>query len=639
MSTKTSIKRIAAVAAVALTLGGFTAVQSHAAAAATASFSVTGANSTTAGIAAVATGTADGQHYLTVTLTQPASSVDSGTSVASSGVGSIYGTATASGSTTVVNSNGTNASAGFLVYGGTGAIGAALLPNNGTITFNVVSATAGTQTITATPINGTSAASTLTITWGAAPALNVGYTAAASFIGDGTTRPSSAGTPTLTYPKANAALSSTTGATIAVNVKDASNADLAGQPISATVTGPGLITLAAGSGAGTTGTVRAASLTAAAMTDSHATIGVSGDGTAGTSTITVSSGTTVLFTKTVTFTGSVASLKLVAQNLFIAPASAAGGTLGSTTTGDDGSTVAKTAAVEFEALDANGNVVTGVNGSLSASIADKTVIASAATAEEAGAASTIGANGSGYYIASVTSAPAGTSGKSTTVTFRYAVGDGTYITLAPLTFTLGGSIAKEVLSSDAASYTALAPIKLTLTATDSSGNPAYDQTVAAGLTSTLVSTTQLGGTAFSATTFTSVVNGVSTAKGFYAPSVAGSFTISGTDSKSTAGEAVSVTAASTGGSSDTAAQAAVDAANEATDAANAATDAANNAMDSADAAQQAALDAGDKADAALAAVTDLASKVSDIASQISSLSALVAKIAASVAKISAKVKA
>ena len=632
MSTKTTIKRIALVAAVAAAFGGLSTVAANA----------TGTPSSSAATLLAGTTVSSGQNtaaatqvvggIATVVLTETTTVATSGSAatvgnVVSTGVGSIV---SASGGTQVsVVPLGTVS--GTVAYPtssvGIAASSTATLSSGEAITFTVSSSVAGTQTLTFTPLTSSGApgtAITATITWGAAPVVNVGYTAAGSFIGDGNAIPSSASTPSLSYPKTagvSLAAGVTTGATIAVNLFDGSNTPITGVPLTVTVSGPGLISLVAGAHTGTTGTVRAASLLATDMAStSHATIGVSADGTAGTSVITVATGSTTLFTKTVTFVGTVASIKIVSQNLFIAPATAAGGTLGSITSSDTGLTTATTAAVELEALDANGNPVTGLT--ISGKSADTTVIASAGVAEESSAmvAGTIGVNGPGYYLANVVSAPVGTSGASTTVTFRTLLSDGvTYVTATPVTFSLGGAIAKEVLSTDASSYSSLAPVKVVLTATDSKGNPAYDQTASAGLTSALVSSTQLGGAAFTATSFKTLNKGVSTLSGIYAPAVAGSFTISGTDTADVALEAVSVTASSVGGSADTQAAAATDAANEATDAANAATDAANAAADAADAATAAAQDAGAKADAALAAVTALSAKITVLAAQIAKI--------------------
>jgi hypothetical protein len=85
-----------------------------------------------------------------------------------------------------------------------------------------------------------------------------------------------------------------------------------------------------------------------------------------------------------------------------------------------------------------------------------------------------------------------------------------------------------------------------------------------------------------------------------------------------------------------AADAATDAANEAIDAANAATDAANIAAEAADAATVAAEEARDAADAATAAVEELATQVATL---MAALSAQVKTLANTVAKIAKKVKA
>ena len=630
MSTKTSFKRIAAVAAAALTLGGLSVVTATSAHAATVGTPLLTVGATSLSGVGTAAGTQVVGGYATFTLVESASA-DAG----------IVGTITTSGVGAISNvSGGTHLAAA--VTGGTAtptyptsslsvkSDGTVTATGGETLTVSVTSALAGLQTLTFTPISSAGApgtAVTATITWGDAPVINAAYTAGASFIADGAVVPTSdlQTASGLAYPKtANGSVV----ATIGINVKDAKNLAINGQPLTVSVSGPGLITLATGSQAGVAGLVRAQSLTATTQaTTNLATVGITADGTAGTSVITVASGTTTLFTKTVTFYGTVSAIKVVSQNLKIAKASTAGAKLGSNLTTDTGLTVATTAAVELEAVDANGSIVPGLT--ITANSADTSVIASGAVSPEAGDALTIGANGAGYYIASVTSAPVGVSGKSTTVTFRTLLSDGvTYVTSDPVTFTLGGSIAKMVLSTDATSYSANAPVKLTVTATDSSGNPAYDQTVtagtngSAGLIGSLISSTFMNGLA----TPSSIVGGVGSKTGIYAPIVGGDFTISGVDNASLAGEALSVSATSVGGSADAASQAATDAAQEATDAANAAYDAANNAMDSADAATAAAQDASDNASAALAAVTSLSATVAKLVKSVTAITTALASI-------------
>ena len=627
MSTKTSFKRIAAVAAVALALGGFSAVSANAVSSSgTPVWAVTATSLSGVGTTA---GTQVVGGYATLTLTETttgtsAAIVGSLTSAGVGSIGSVAGTSTLSATVTGGSATATFPTSAVSIYSnGTAASGEV-------VTVSVYSAVAGTQTLTFTPISSAGApgtAVTATITWGDAPVINAAYTAGASFIADGAVVPTSPlqTASGLAYPKT---ADGSVVATIGINVKDAKNLAINGQPLTVSVSGPGLITLATGSQAGVAGLVRAQSLTATTQaTTNLATVGITADGTAGTSVITVASGTTTLFTKTVTFYGTVSAIKVVSQNLKIAKASTAGGKLGSNLTTDTGLTVATTAAVELEAVDANGSIVPGLT--ITAKSADTSVIASGAVSPEAGDALTIGANGAGYYIASVTSAPVGVSGKSTTVTFRTLLSDGvTYVTSDPVTFTLGGSIAKMVLSTDVTSYSANAPVKLTVTATDSSGNPAYDQTVtagtngSAGLIGSLISSTFMNSLA----TPSSIVGGVGSKTGIYAPIVGGDFTISGVDNASLAGEALSVSATSVGGSADAASQAATDAAQEATDAANAAYDAANNAMDSADAATAAAQDASDNASAALAAVTSLSATVAKLVSSVTAIATALAAI-------------
>jgi len=127
----------------------------------------------------------------------------------------------------------------------------------------------------------------------------------------------------------------------------------------------------------------------------------------------------------------------------------------------------------------------------------------------------------------------------------------------------------------------------------------------------------------------------------YAPVTAGDFILSATTGTGVNGgtaAAFSAKATIVNASLD-AAQAAIDAAQEATDAANAAYDAANNAMDSADAATAAAQDASDNASAALAAVTELSATVAKLVASVNAIASALAKLQASNAAIQKKLKA
>jgi hypothetical protein len=612
MSTKTSIKRIAAVAAVALTLGGFSAVSAHATAPAV------GGNAGVNQTSSVVTGT-----YKAITIT-PGSS-DAYYTITSAGVGSVFFPATSTGNTL------TTSGATTIWSQGTGAVGTGSGASwSGTLLVSALSATAGTQTITVT--GNVSTAVTYTITWGAAQTVSAANsTAIFNTAASGVLNATTDGTAVVSK-----AINTVAGTIkVVINGSDGAAFTNGTATIGASIAGSGLVVVNTNANLTDTGTARTSSFAA-----NTAYVHVSADGTAGTGTITVTAtdpntGTSVVVaTKTVTFFGSLAALTAT-QNLSVA--STAGATLGYTGAASSASNVP---AVVIKAVDSAGNLVKGLTGgNFGATSSDSTVMSSTITATE-----DTGLNGSGYYNVQVTSIAAA-SGKSATLTFWYSTDSGvTKISTSPVTFTLGGTtIASVAVTFDQATYAPGDKVTATLTAKDSSGNPVADG--AYGIFSDaspasfagFATSAQITSAIFAETAALTLSKGTATST-FYAPYADGTVNVSATlpATNTNSGLAAALEGTKVTGSfavtnpSSAASQAAVDAANEATDAANAATDAANNAMDSADAAQQAALDAGDKADAALAAVTDLATKVSAIASQIASLSALVKKIAAKV---------
>ena len=622
MSTKTSIKRIAAVAAVALTLGGFSAVSAHATAGDGLFASIVSPSHSSGGSATeTSTATAGASNYVsfsTVVDTAPIAIVATGGTVATA------------------DSLTTGSGTASLVIG---------VGSSRTVVFNVPTPTAGTITVKSyTYTNGilnSTAAGTLTITVSAAQVYSAGLSKA---ILNNTTHIVSATTDdTVSVDKGTAPSSLTAAGVIAVTVNGQDGLSYTKGSVSASVAGPALIyvdgtnTVAGGNTAsfGLGNTYTASS--------GVAYVHIQSAGVGGTATVTVSvtdanAVTTVLATKTVTFTGTLAAIKAVG-NLSVLKA---GGTqYAGTVTAGAALTVANLAPLSAFATDANGNKVAGANiGSgyvVKAVSSDSTIItggtcsiATAGTGSEgSGWATTATAITTGEFNCPVSGTALAASGKSATITVTVYKSDLTTVvaSAAPVTFTIGGAVAKVAISTDAASYVAGAPVSFVTTVTDSSGNAAYDQDVAVFSTAPK-SSTVLGSSALPTTAALQFIGGKNTATGSFAPVFGTSATITAVDAL-TALNALSTSFTVSSPSQD-AAQAAVDAANEATDAANAATDAANNAMDSADAAQQAALDAGDKADAALAAVTDLATKVSAIASQIATLSALVKKIATKV---------
>ena len=612
MSTKTSFKRIAAVAAVALTLGGFSAVSAHATAGTPLqSISALGGTSIVnggAGVNSTVSGVVGG--YVGETVT--ADTQDHYYTIVSTGVGSLA--LSSAGSQTVTNpvSNYSINSGTSVTWFASTAPGLAVFAAGSILSFSATSAVAGTQTITVTGDVG--GAVKETITWGAAPVVTSQYSTA--YIAATTVTPDvNTNAVAVTASKSL----TTQAAAIVVTLNSAASAPITGQGLAASISGPGLIGLYANSTPVGVATGRSLSIAAASSNGSQFSIPVFADGTAGVATITITSGTVTIGTKTVTFTG-VPATATATQGLYVLKAggTTAGAGLGATPTGVEavGSSVTTTVALTAQVLDAAG---VGVNPSAVKIVSSDSTVISAGSCVQVTATA-------GEYECSVSGSTGALSGQSATVTFEvYNAATAAYdIVAAPLTYTIGKAVATVALATDSASYASLAPIKLVATAKDSSGNAAYDQDVPL-FGATLISSTQLGGTLLPGATAVALINGKHTFSGFYAPSSAADFTISGVDGTTTAA-AVSVSATSTGSSADAAAQAAIDAAQEATDAANAAYDAANNAMDSADAATAAAQDASDNASAALAAVTSLSATVAKLVSSVTAIATALASI-------------
>jgi len=621
MSTKTAFKRVALVAAAALAIGGVSAVSANAVAGPAAPvFPVS---------ASAVTGT-----YTTVTLN--AGSNDKYYTITSSGVGSVlYPAAPQSPDAT-----GLVAGASEVWYAG-GTPGATTFNAGGTdvLTFSVYSATAGSQTLTIT--GNSTAANTTTITWGAAPVLSVGNSFVvannATDIAAGTVG-TTAGTLKVTSASADSSLAfqgspSNTlagGATVGVYNNATTPASIGTDTISASVSGPGLLTISKvtyGNAPLVTGAVtvvntsaqgRSVSTTTAAA---YAIVNLYSDGTSGTSTVTVSDATAgvVLGTFTVTFYSTTIA-KLVATTLTNVPVAAVTNFATTATEGINGSSVATGGApVSVVATDANGNKIPSAAGI--------TVTSGTTSVATVGAVTYDATNG--YSYVNIIPVSEG----STVLTFTDTA---TGLVTATATVLVTSAVASTVVAStDAATYDPGTKVVYKLTAADAKGNPIADGTYSGFFSTAPTSNVGLQG-ALPGLTSVTFAGGVSNST-VYSPVnsanvvIAGGTVVAGFLASATA-TATNEADFSTTGSSDTAANAATDAANEATDAANAATDAANAAADSADAATQAAQDAGDKADAALAAVTALSQ-------QVTTLLAKVAALASTIAKIAKKVKA
>ena len=436
-----------------------------------------------------------------------------------SGVGSIQTVASAANATvTPISGTAGNFSAGARVVS----------TANDTTTLTSVNITAtstvaGVQTLTTQSINSTTGVvttiGTATITYGAAPVVTASTSKVFLSAGEDCAAADDAGGVTLAATAGvTLAAGATTGAALCITINDQNGTAINGQALSFTIAGPGLITAATGAGAATTGTVRATSLTATTQAATNlARLGITADGTSGVGTITVTSGTTVIATKTVTFYGAVKTLTAV-QNHKIG--STAGAALGTGVTTPAATTIGTTAAVIITAKDANGVAVP--NLTITAKSSDLTVMSE--TIAQAGDSVT-----TGNYNIGVNSV-ANTSGKAATLTFRVMSGTTVLAETAALPYTLGGAVATVALSLDKPTYSQGSAAVATLTLKDASGNPVFDGDHANILTAALSTSMSVVKTLAFSTTATSAASLGGTSKvSFNAPaSATAEWKISGT---------------------------------------------------------------------------------------------------------------
>ena len=381
-------------------------------------------------------------------------------------------------------------------------------------------------------------------------------------------------------------------ASIVVTAKNAAGTDLTSSTIlTATITGPGSL------GIDTAANVASIAATGRAITGTAGqnVIGVFSDGTAGVATITISAGTTVLSTETVTFYGSLATLTASVKK----PVAGTG--------------TATTGAIEVIGKDASGVVVPSVGLTITSgtttTVASYTATSSSQAEVTAGTAS-VSVTGIATKFGSVvlTIADTATGLVTTTATVTVSSEEAAAVTVA----------------FDKSEYAPGEKATLTISAKDANGLV---------VANTLANT----GDEFSWSTNVATVSTLPVAAAFangvqtvtvYMPATSGVFTVTG---KLLAGTAwatalddttVSASATVLNPAADQA-QAATDAAAEATDAANAATDAANAAAEAADAATAAAQDAADAVAALSVAVTEM---ITALKKQITALTNLVIKI-------------
>jgi len=293
MSTKTTFKRIALVAVAALTLGSFSAVSATAAVQSDV-LTLTSATSTaTTGVASTNAITlsfldTDATSETATATVALLSSPTTSTAVPTLSITSAQATANTVGATSATTSVLSVASPS----GGGRATGSATI----SLTADVV----GTYVIRVTPAGGlTTTAQTWTVT-AAAPAA-ISAAGSTVLIADSTTTPTTATNVVAVY--GSKSIASAVAANISVVAGNSTTADTAvsTETLSATITGSGLISWSNSRSA-------ASRSVSAASAGKTGTLYVFSDGTSGVGTISISSASTVIATKTVTFYGSVASL-------------------------------------------------------------------------------------------------------------------------------------------------------------------------------------------------------------------------------------------------------------------------------------------------------------------------------------------
>ena len=589
MSTKTTTKRISLVVAAALTLGGFSAVSVVSANAADLALgtvtAITASSVTTAptvgtsvfvkaGMSVAALTAASGNSAKTITLSGALTSYPAGGSV---GVAAnIAANATPAGTATPL-----------AVTAGTVPTAAAAA-NSVTTTLAIENTTAwSAQAVTYTGgfnFNPTKAGTYVLTVWNdvnqdgiinaAEVQQQVSVTVAASAVFSASTSTAYSTTPT-----ANGAAASATTNAIArsasktVNsaieqikvtlLKSDGTADTSGATVQADVSGVGYVSAnTTADTAGTPSTRSATDSSAASVRYVH----VNSDGTGGAGYVTVYVTDPNTLVKSVlgvfnyTSYGSVTKLAVSSTNYNIARAGyTTGGHLAARAAATEvgGGTITNpfaagvsTPAFIVKATDANGNAVSTAAVPTIVS-SDATVVTGGTCILDDGSSATYSSstNGVGYYNCDFSGAQGAKSGSKATLTLKVldpADTTGlTYITTT-LAVSVGGSVAKEVISTDKSSYAPGEALVITVTATDSSGNAVYDGATAVG---SVTSSKSLGGSAFAPAIY---VGGKASSKSStgvvstYAPSLPGSFALNatGTDAATTALTATSTVAGS-----------------------------------------------------------------------------------------------
>jgi trimeric autotransporter adhesin len=578
MSTKTTFKRVALVAVAALGLG----VLSVAPSSATPAITTTVAYDT-----ATSTAVVGGQ--VTVSVRTDSSTTSTRATVATSGVGSIVSatsSATASETSTVT---GTPTSGTFYIDNAS--------PRDAFTNVVLSSSVAGAQVLTVTPLNaqGTpGTAVTRTITWVAASTLDVNASKSTSVINAFTANTGAAFSADAALTFAASTAVATQLAAIKVTLNDANGVAVNGKALTATISGPGLLQIVDANET-STGTL-ARAVTSSPLGDNVGYVVLHADGSAGVSTVTISVGSTVIATETLTFSGSAKTYEIKSIRSVMA-------------IGTNGTTDSATTGISVKVTDSAGNAVDGHQVFLKSG--DTTIAAVSSSSSSSGSGSD--PEGMSYFVLT------GVKSGSTTIQACNTASCTAATITASTTVKVAKTEAATVTAAfDKSSYAPGEKMTLNIVAKDADGLAISDAnagtyTMAANL-----------GTTSTLPTAAAFVDGTQ-AVTIYAPVSSGDFTVSikllAGSAWATALDDTTITA--TAAVANPAVDAATDAANEATDAANAATDAALAAADAADAATAAAQDASDAVAALSASVSKL---ISSLRAQITSLTNLVIKI-------------
>ena len=634
MSTKTSFKRIAAVAAVAITLGGVSAVSAHATVYSE-SLAISSATSSAVSATAVTT---------TITDSFLPTGTDSTTATAfliSSPAGNVALPSVAvTAANITASSNATVTGAGTQIATVTAGAGAQAAV--GVYNLSLTPILSGTYVIKVIPGNSLTNSVTWTVTVAAKPAINSAVSAGPALfspsgpaVGDVNAALVSVANSYRTivaqfeFNESNGLTSPTPGFLTDADAKD----------LTVSVSGPGLASFTDNANYGQKLTTETSTNTWSGLGGGgcgapcaafghgflHKIVFVWGDGQAGTGTITVSAGGVTLLQKPVIFYGPTSKIKAT-QGLSVVASG------GAEALGGNSTAVFNNYAVQLSGTDSLGTKALVDSTKVTAVSSDGTVIPSTGISCVQDDSDALMTN------CSVTSAATAKSGSSASLTWVYTVGT-TVLSSDPVKYTVGDAkIASVSLKADADSYNPGDKVTLTMTALDASGNPVADKSYTNALTAGgMTANALIAGAAPFASANVRFTSGKATST-FFAPffynNTGGVVTLTGTAGAG-AGVAtalqggsvsIAVTIANPGQATTDAAQAAIDAAQEATDAANAAYDAANNAMDSADAATAAAQDASDNASAALAAVTSLSATVAKLVSSVAALASALTAI-------------